>query len=60
MVKKTYKSPKALIVELQINNSLLLSTSETQVLGANGGWVKEEASNSNPTITDKSLWDEEW
>ena len=60
MVKKTYKSPKALIVELQINNSLLLSTSETQVLGTNGGWVKKEASNSNPTITDKSLWDEEW
>ena len=59
-MKKTYKSPKALIVELQINNGLLLSTSETQVTGASGGWVKEQAGNDNPTITDKSLWDEEW
>lgn len=59
-MKKTYKSPKALIVELQINNSLLLSTSEAEVTGNSAGWVKEEASNSNPTITDKSLWDEEW
>ena len=59
-MKKTYKSPKALIVELQINNSLLLSTSETKLTGSSAGWVKEEASNSNPTITDKSVWDEEW
>ena len=59
-MKKTYKSPKALIVELHINNGLLLSTSETKVFGASGGWVKEQAGDDTPSITDKSLWDEEW
>ena len=59
-MKKTYKSPKALIVELQINNSLLLSTSETNVSGTNGGWVKEQAGDDTPSITDKNVWDEEW
>lgn len=59
-MKKTYKSPKALIVELQINKSLLLTTSETIVEGTKGGWVKEQAGNDNSTITDKSVWDNEW
>ena len=61
MMKKTYKSPKALIVELQINNGLLLSTSETKVYGAaSGGWVKEQAGDDTPSVTDKSVWDNEW
>lgn len=59
-MKKTYKSPKALIVELQINKSLLLTTSETIVSGDNGGWVKEDAGVSNSSVTNKSVWDEEW
>lgn len=59
-MKKTYKSPKALIIELQINKGLLLSTSETKVSVENGGWVKEQAGDDTPTLTDKSLWDEEW
>ena len=60
MMKKTYKSPKALIVELQINNSLLLSTSETTLTGNRAGWVKEQAGDDTPSVTDKSVWDEEW
>ena len=60
MMKKTYISPKALIVKIQIHNSLLLSTSETQVSGTKGGWVKEQVNNDNSTISDKNLWDEEW
>jgi len=59
-MKKTYKSPKALIVELQINKSLLLTTSETIVSGDNGGWVKEDVGVSNSSVTNKSVWDEEW
>ncbi len=60
-MKKTYKSPKALIVELQINNGLLLSTSETKVYGAtSAGWVKEQAGDETPSVTDKSVWDDEW
>ena len=57
-MKKTYKSPKALIVELQINKSLLLTTSETMV--ENGGWVKEDVGVSNSSVNNKSVWDEEW
>ena len=57
IMKKTYQSPEALIVELQINKGLLLSTSETEVSGDNGGWVKEE---NYDVITDKNIWDDEW
>ena len=59
-MKKTYQSPKALIVEIQINRGLLLSTSETTVSGDKGGWVKEQVGNDNSTVTDKSVWDNEW
>lgn len=59
-MKKTYKSPKALIVELQINKSLLLTTSETIVSVDNGGWVKEDVGVSNSSVNNKSVWDEEW
>ncbi len=56
-MKKTYKSPKALIVELQINKSLLLTMSNNTVLDDNGGWVKEE---NTTTIGDNNVWDSEW
>lgn len=59
-MKKTYKSPKALIVELQINKSLLLTMSNNTVLDDNGGWVKEDVGVSNSSVTNKSVWDEEW
>lgn len=59
-MKKTYKSPKALIVELQINKSLLLTTSETIVSVDDGGWVKEDVGVSNSSVTNTSVWDEEW
>ena len=59
-MKKTYKSPKALIVELQINKSLLLTMSNNTVSGDDGGWVKEDVGVSNSSVTNKSVWDEEW
>jgi len=59
-MKKTYQSPEALIVKIQVHESLLLSTSETKVSGSSGGWVKEQVVDDNSTINDKSLWDEEW
>ena len=59
-MKKTYQSPEALVIKIQINESLLINMSETKVEGGNGGWVKEEAGTDDPTITDKSLWDDEW
>jgi hypothetical protein len=59
-MKKTYISPKALIVELQINNSVLLTISETEVDTSKGGWVKEDVGSRNSTVTDKSVWDSEW
>ena len=55
-MKKTYQSPEALIIELQVNEDLLLSTSETTIEGNNGGWVKEESTSP----TNKSIWDDEW
>ncbi|MBR6141916.1 MAG: hypothetical protein IKQ37_09200 [Bacteroidaceae bacterium] len=57
-MKKTYQSPLALIVELQINKSLLLTTSENYAL--DGGWVKEDVGVSNSSVSDKNVWDEEW
>ena len=59
-MKKTYKSPKALIVELQINKSLLLTMSNNTVLDDNGGWVKEDVGVINSSVNNKSVWDEEW
>lgn len=59
-MKKTYQSPKALVVEIHINKSLLLTTSETFVSVDNGGWVKEDVGVSNSSVTNKSVWDEEW
>ena len=48
-----------MVVKLATKGLLLegsMEVSDTQVLGNRGGWVKED----NSTITDKSLWDEEW
>ena len=59
-MKKTYQSPEALIIKIQTHKSLLLSTSETIVSGDRGGWVKENVIDDNSTVTDKSIWDEEW
>lgn len=60
-MKKTYQSPEALIIEIQIRKNLLFATSETKVLGDNGGWVKELAGEDDDwTLTDTNLWDDEW
>ena len=56
-MKKTYQSPEALVIKIQIQGSLLLNTSETTVSEQNGGWVKEE---NNNVITDKNIWSDEW
>jgi hypothetical protein len=57
-MKKTYQSPEALVIKIQINESLLITQSEGQVSGENGGWVKEEE-DYNP-ISDKKIWNDEW
>ena len=61
-MKKTYQSPEALVVKIQIQRSLLLSASDTTVSGENGGWVKELADDDDCWMSsDKSsVWDEEW
>ncbi len=57
-MKKTYLCPEALVIKIQINESLLINMSETTVEGGNGGWVKEEE-DYNP-ISDKKIWNDEW
>jgi len=57
-MKKTYLCPEALVIKIQINESLLINMSETQVSGDAGGWVKEEE-DYNP-ISDKKIWNDEW
>ena len=59
-MKKTYISPELLIVELATRNHLMeisiVSDRNATVSGNNMGLVKEE----NNTVTDKSVWDNEW
>ena len=57
-MKKTYLCPEALVIKIQINESLLITQSEGQVSGENCGWVKEEE-DYNP-ISDKKIWNDEW
>jgi len=59
-MKKTYQSPEALVIKIQIHKSLLLSTSDNTVEGSNGGWVKEQVDDINSTVSDKNIWDDEW
>jgi len=60
-MKKAYQSPQALIIKIQTNRGLLLSTSETVVSGNRGGWVKEENNTaSSSTVNDVNVWDNEW
>ena len=58
-MKKTYISPEFILVELRGIQMLAESLgvdNNTTVSGTSGGWAKED----NTTISDKSLWDEEW
>ena len=59
-MKKTYQSPEALVIKIQINESLLINMSDTTVEGGNGGWVKEQVDDINSTVSDKNIWDDEW
>ena len=59
-MKKTYQSPEALVIKIQIHKSLLLSTSDNTVEDGNGGWVKEQVDDINSTVSDKNIWDDEW
>ena len=60
-MKKTYISPEFILVELR-GIQMLAESIPVDVNGAttttdtSGGWVKE----GNTTVTDKSIWDEEW
>jgi hypothetical protein len=56
-MKNTYIIPESVIVELGTRNHLMnVSIVEKELAdGSNVGLVKEETS-----VTDKSLWDEEW
>ncbi len=58
-MKKTYIIPEVIVVNIgivrPIADSLTLNDGTTLEDG-NGGWAKEEYS----TITNKSIWDEEW
>ena len=57
-MKKTYLCPEALVIKIQINESLLINMSDTTISGDDGGWVKEEE-DYNP-ISDKKIWNDEW
>ncbi|MBQ9285804.1 MAG: hypothetical protein IJ209_05955 [Bacteroidaceae bacterium] len=54
--------PEVFVVDLQVQDSLLLSTSDTTVEGDNGGWVKEDRNNWDDIWGDVSTtpvnWDE--
>lgn len=59
-MKNTYIAPELVIVELGTRNhlmnvSIVNRNVEVNGEGSNVGLVKEETS-----VTDKSLWDEEW
>ena len=59
-MKKTYRSPELVAVELHsrstvLSGSLVIDGTKT-VSGTNGGWVKED----NTSINDVNVWDEEW
>lgn len=57
-MKTVYQIPALRIVEMAMQDSLLLSTSETEVTGANGGWVKEDVVSTQ----DKgyNVWNDDW
>ena len=57
-MKTVYQIPALRIVEMAMQDSLLLSTSGTEVEGANGGWVKEDV----VTTQNKgyNVWDDNW
>ena len=61
-MKKIYQMPEVFVVDLQVQDSLLLSTSDTTVEGDNGGWVKEDRNNWDDRGGDVSTtpvnWDE--
>jgi len=45
-MKKTYMTPVVEIDDIDLQESLLITISDTQVSGNNGGWVKEEVEES--------------
>ena len=57
-MKKIYKSPQILVVQLRTHQmlaeSLLYDSSETITTESEGSWTKES------TISDKNVWDDEW
>ena len=57
-MKTVYQIPALRIVEMAMQDSLLLSTSNNTVEGDKGGWVKEDVVSTQ----DKgyNVWDDDW
>jgi hypothetical protein len=56
-MKKIYESPNMCVVTLQ-SSRLLISASDTDINSTDYDYVREF--NNNSTISNKSVWDEEW
>ncbi len=58
-MKKIYKSPEILVVNIRTNHMLAESivSDDTQIINneSDGGWVKEQN-----TFPNGSVWDNEW
>ena len=46
------------ITEIQMQDGILLGTSEREVTGTDGGWVKGESSTSS--TSSYNVWDDDW
>lgn len=58
-MKKTYKAPGVLVVNIRTNHmlaeSIYSNENETITIESEGGWVKEQN-----TFSDKNIWEDEW
>ena len=60
-MKKIYQAPEVQIIEMQIQDSVMLATSEQEVAGTNGGWVKGESTSSSSSSPSRyNVWDDDW
>ena len=60
-MKKIYQAPEVQIIEMQIQDSVMLTTSDRTVEGTNGGWVKGESTSSSSSSTSRyNVWDDDW
>lgn len=57
-MKRIYQAPELQITEIQMQDGILLGTSEREVTGTDGGWVKGESSSSS--TSSYNVWDDDW